>query len=181
MALQEHTGNRAQWQYPHDSYAHFLEGALEHGAADRNDDSILEKGNRRKKRYGDRNVFRGGKNYVWDPELKKYVRPKWKSRRQGPEIGPDGKPTGRRATKTVWRHANEGQAAQTQRLDLIGQICEAGRPSKRAKMTVDQLTTERLNQEARGSDRALVLVAVEEFKIKVSPASVPEPVLEAES
>jgi len=56
------TSNAANWQYPHDSSAHFLEDALEHGHADAVDDSILEKGNRRKKRLGDRCVFRGGTN-----------------------------------------------------------------------------------------------------------------------
>mmetsp|Transcript_24516 Transcript_24516/g.71884 ORF Transcript_24516/g.71884 Transcript_24516/m.71884 type:complete len:150 (-) Transcript_24516:59-508(-) len=53
-ALMKHTDNAANWQYPHDSAAHFLEDALEHGHADTVDDSILEKGNRRKKRLGDR-------------------------------------------------------------------------------------------------------------------------------
>ena len=46
-ALSTHTSNAANWQYPHDSSAHFLEDSLEHGHADAVDDSILEKGNRR--------------------------------------------------------------------------------------------------------------------------------------
>ena len=48
-------------------YANAFEDEInEHGTLDRNDDSILEKGNQRKKRLGDRVVFRGGTKRIGD-------------------------------------------------------------------------------------------------------------------
>ena len=46
LTINEHTSNKALWQYVHDAFAHVHEDIMEHGAGDRNDDAILEKGNR---------------------------------------------------------------------------------------------------------------------------------------
>eukprot|EP00966_Prymnesium_polylepis_P208645 4833971-Prymnesium_polylepis.1 len=121
-ALMKHTDNAANWQYPHDSAAHFLEDALEHGHADTVDDSILEKGNRRKKRLGDRCVFRGGTN---EPG-KMFV-----YERQVPLVDADGNPTGEFKTIVVKRPAPLGPAAQAQRLDFAAAWFEGQRkPAK---------------------------------------------------
>uniref|UniRef100_A0A7S2GYP8 Uncharacterized protein n=1 Tax=Haptolina brevifila TaxID=156173 RepID=A0A7S2GYP8_9EUKA len=62
LSINEHTLNRALCQYVHGAFAHIKEGILEHGPGDRNNNAILEKGNRRKKRLGDHCTFCGGKN-----------------------------------------------------------------------------------------------------------------------
>ena len=46
LTINEHTSNKSLWQYVHDAFAHVHEDIMEHGAGDRNDDAILEKGNR---------------------------------------------------------------------------------------------------------------------------------------
>ena len=46
LTINEHTSNKALWQYVHDAFAHIHEDIMEHGSGDRNDDAILEKGNR---------------------------------------------------------------------------------------------------------------------------------------
>ena len=125
LAINEHTSNRALWQYVHDAFAHVLEDILEHGPGDHNDDAILEKGNRRKKRLGDRCCFRGGTNrvgatYVQTLRVKEKV---------------NGIATGRFITKKRSRIASLGQAAQVQTLDLIAQICESGRACRREMMS----------------------------------------------
>ena len=107
-ALQHHTRNRAPWQYPHRSSTHFLEDALEFGEFDTVDDSLLEKGNRRKKRLGDRVTMHGGTNEpgtYWTYERRTEIRDEF------------GVGTGDFKVKTVRRRANLGAAAQVQRLD----------------------------------------------------------------
>ena len=46
LTINEHTSNKSLWQYVHDAFAHVHEDIMEHGAGVRNDDAILEKGNR---------------------------------------------------------------------------------------------------------------------------------------
>ena len=46
LTINEHTSNKALWQYVHDAFWHIHEDIMEHGSGDRNDDAILEKGNR---------------------------------------------------------------------------------------------------------------------------------------
>ena len=139
----------------HDSFAHFLEDALEHGAGDRNDDSILEKGNRRKKRLGDRCVFRGGTNKAgatWDKEISVH------------ELDPHGHATGKFIPKAVVVPAQIGQAGQTSCLDLIAQVCESDRLSKRAAMTGKQCATEERKRARVHGERVATLAKVEECK-----------------
>jgi len=58
-ALQKHTCNRANWQYPHDSACHFKEAAIRLKCEEAcRDDTLLEKQNRRQKRVGDRIIFK---------------------------------------------------------------------------------------------------------------------------
>ena len=46
LTINEHTSNKSVWQYVHDAFAHIHEDIMVHGSGDRNDDAILEKGNR---------------------------------------------------------------------------------------------------------------------------------------
>ena len=117
LAINDHTSNRASWQYVHDAFYHIYEDIMEHGAGDRNDDAILEKANRRKKRLGDRCTMRGGKNHSWWDRTIRVLE----------KI--DGKKTGKYVKKTVSVVRNIGQAAQVQRLDMVAQICQAYRKS----------------------------------------------------
>ena len=129
LAINEHTSNRSLWQYVHDAFAHVREDIMEHGAGDRNDYAILEKGNRRFKRIGDRCVFRGGRNgATWTRKI-----------RVAEKI--DGKKTGKFTQKTITVRAVEGQAAQTQRLEVIAQICEAGRKAASQMMSSKEQET----------------------------------------
>lgn len=60
-ALQKHTCNRANWQYPRDSACHFKEAAIKLKCEEaRRDDTLLEKQNRRQKQklVGDRIIFK---------------------------------------------------------------------------------------------------------------------------
>ena len=127
VKINEHTSNRAMWQYVHDAFCHIEEDILVNGPLDRNDDAILEKGNRRKKRLGDRCTMRGGKNCAADGG--KAV---WTQTRRVKIRDENGKFTGEYRKKTVTRRANLGVAAQVLKLDLIAQLCE----SKRASATV---------------------------------------------
>ena len=129
LAINEHTSNRALWQYVHDAFAHVAEDIMEHGSGDRNDDAILEKGNRRFKRIGDRCVMRGGRNGgTWTRKV-----------RVAEKI--DGKKTGKFTQRTITVKAVEGQAAQTQRLELIAQTCEATRLAQSQIMSAKAVET----------------------------------------
>jgi hypothetical protein len=129
LAINEHTSNRALWQYVHDAFAHVREDIMQHGSGDRNDDAILEKGNRRFKRIGDRCVFRGGRNGgSWQRTMRVAERI-------------DGKKTGRYISKKVTVKSVLGQAAQTQKLELVAQICEAKRAGANDKLSAKQQET----------------------------------------
>ena len=78
-----------------------------------------------------------------------------------------GKPTGRLVEKTYRRGANIGQAGQAARLDLIAQVCESERPSKRSLMTAKQLATEQRKKGCREEGRSEVQNKVEELAQKV--------------
>eukprot|EP00966_Prymnesium_polylepis_P337112 7391898-Prymnesium_polylepis.1 len=146
LALMAHTDNKATWQYPHDSAAHFLEDALEHGQCDTVDDSILEKGNRRKKRLGDRCVFRGGTNEEGTTFTYK---------RQVKERDEKGVWTGEFKTIEVTRRANLGPAAQAQRLDFAAAWFEGRRkPVVKKSRAVEQ--TEIAKKEIEAAKREVV-------------------------
>ena len=155
VAIMEHTKNKAAWQYVHDAYAHIEEDILTHGPGDRNDDSILEKGNRRKKRLGDRCTFRGGTN---DPKAKFVQRVRQKERDE------NGKWTGRYMTKTMSRRANVGVAAQVLRLDLIAQICEAARAGASASASAKEIATKAEEKLARAAKRDGALASLQGLK-----------------
>ena len=153
-ALSTHTSNAANWQYPHDSSAHFLEDSLEHGHADAVDDSILEKGNRRKKRLGDRCVFRGGTN---EPGAKFTYERKVKVRDE------KGVWTGEMKTVTVSRTAVLGPAAQAQRLDFAAAWFEGRRKPAHLK-SAEHMETLKCKKEKRDLERKEVVDAVEKYK-----------------
>jgi ribosomal protein S18 acetylase RimI-like enzyme len=135
----------------HDAYAHIEEDILVHGPGDRNDDAILEKGNRRKKRLGDRCVFRGGKNNgtcTYSIRVKEKVNGKW---------------TGNYVKKQVTRRTVAGQAAQVQVLDMIAQIRESTRATAAASLSVKQLETKAEEKVAREVQRTTALDAVKEY------------------
>jgi hypothetical protein len=104
-------------QYVHDAFCHIEEDILVNGPLDRNDDSILEKGNRRKKRLGDRCTFRGGKN--GNPAS---GRATFTQVRRVKVRDANGTFTGNYLRKTITRLANIGVAAQVLKLDLIAQL-----------------------------------------------------------
>jgi hypothetical protein len=56
-AINRHTSNRSAWQYVHRALAHAEEEALQHGGAEANDDSLLEKGNVSTVEIGRRMIF----------------------------------------------------------------------------------------------------------------------------
>ena len=130
IAINEHTANRSLWQYVHDAFAHVADDIREHGAGDRNDDAILEKGNRRFKRLGDRCVFRGGRNaHTWTRTIRVA------------DKDAAGKKTGTFTKKTITVKAPQGQAAQAQRLECIAQICESGRKATSELLSAKELET----------------------------------------
>ena len=130
IAINEHTANSALWQYVHDAFAHVGDDIREHGAGDRNDDAILEKGNRRFKRLGDRCVFRGGRNaHTWTRTIRVA------------DKDAAGKKTGTFTKKTITVKAPQGQAAQAQRLECIAQICESGRKATSELLSAKELET----------------------------------------
>ena len=156
LSINEHSANRALWQYVHDAFAHVHEDIMEHGAGDRNDDAILEKGNRRFKRLGDRCVMRGGRNgATWTTKV-----------RVAEKV--DGKKTGNFVTKKITKTANEGQAAQAQKLEAIAQICEAGRKAASQIMSVKQLETKSEQKVLQEVNRNTLLGKVEDEKKKMS-------------
>jgi len=59
LAIQKHTDGRCNWQYVHDTFAHFYEDVMVHGHPETYDDSILEAGNRATKN-NKRILFWGG-------------------------------------------------------------------------------------------------------------------------
>eukprot|EP00966_Prymnesium_polylepis_P243833 5639146-Prymnesium_polylepis.1 len=156
LAINEHTSNRALWQYVHDAFAHVHDDIMEHGFGDRNDDSILEKGNRRKKRLGDRCTMRGGKNNS-----------RWTCDRRVAEKV-DGVKTGRFIVKKVNRRANEGVAAYVQRLDLAAQICESTRMAETAKLSAKAEEAKAEAKVLREVNRDATHTAVVDFKAKLS-------------
>ena len=158
ISINEHTSNRALWQYVHDAFAHVEEDILEHGSGDRNDDAILEKANRRKKRLGDRCTFRGGTNCP-GAKFKQPVRVKVRDEK--------GAWTGRYVTKMKSRKANLGLAAQVQKLDLVAQICEAKRASARDALSVGEVAMKAEEKKARGEKRDTALKAVENFQVEM--------------
>ena len=157
ISINEHTSNRALWQYVHDAFCHVEEDILMHGTGDRNDDSILEKGNRRKKRLGDRCVFRGGKN--GHPAS---GRATYQQQRRVKQRNEHGVWTGGYLTKTVTRIANLGQAAQVLKLDLIAQLCEAQRKSctdaQSAKQKEHQEAQKLLRHEKREATESAMML-----------------------
>ena len=154
IAVQEHSNYKAAWQYVHDSFAHFLEDAMEHGAAERVDDSILEKGNRRKKKLGLRCCFHGGTNREGAM---------FRQRRQIALKDANGQATGEMAYRVTYQKAVQGPSAQMQWLDLVGQTLEARRPSKRQKMSAKQLAAEEERKTALKESRSEVVKAVTEL------------------
>lgn len=104
LQINEHTKNRSLWQYVHDAFAHAHDDIMEHGTGDRNDDAILEKGNRRNKRLGDRCTMRGGRNGLDG------ARHQWTRKIKVPEKI-DGKKTGEFVQKEITVRAPLGQAA----------------------------------------------------------------------
>ena len=138
----------------HDAFAHVHEDIMQHGAGNRNDDAILEKGNRRFKRIGDRCVMRGGRNGVtWTRKI-----------RVAEKVA--GKKTGKFVAKVITRKANEGQAAQTQKLELIAQLCEAGRKATSEMLSAKVLETKLEEKALREVNRNSLLAKVEEEKVK---------------
>ena len=152
LSINEHTSNTSLWQYVHDAYAHIWEGIMDHGAGDRNDDAILEKANRRKKRLGDRCVMRGGINFGT-----------WQRTIRVPERDASGQKTGRFVKKTHSRVANLGQAAQVQKLDLIAQITESNRLAASAKYSAKELEFKDEQKVMRDTERTKTESAVENY------------------
>ena len=151
LKINEHTSNRALWQYVHDAFAHIEEDILVHGTGDRNDDAILEKGNRRKKRLGDRCVFRGGKNNgvrTYKIRVKEMVAGKW---------------TGSYVPKEVTRRTVAGQAAQVMILDTIAQIREATRATASASLSAKEVLTKAEEKVARATQRAEALTTITNY------------------
>ena len=112
---------------------------------------------RRKKRLGDRVVFRGGKN-----------RASW-TRNYRIKEKVDGKWTGNYLPRTTTVHVHGfGQAAQVQRLDLCAQLCEAKRKSVTRKLTPIEVERRSEQKVARASGRADTLGKLEEAKVKAS-------------
>jgi hypothetical protein len=138
----------------HDAFWHVEEDVEQHGTGDRNDDSLLEKGNRRKKRLGDRVVFRGGSNIEGT---------RWKKTIRVLERDAKGKKTGRYLKKVVMVKAVLGVAAQCQRLDLIAAILEGSRPSKSDSLSKKALEKKIEEQAARATDRGDTLAALEAY------------------
>ena len=155
LAINEHTSNRSLWQYVHDAYAHIEEDILVHGTGDRNDDAILEKGNRRKKRLGDRCVFRGGKNATGSKFRQSY---------RVKERDEKGVWTGNYVTKYKSRLANTGQAGQVLTLDLIAQICESTRASASASLSVPEIQMKEEEKAKRAVNRDATEKALIDFK-----------------
>jgi ribosomal protein S18 acetylase RimI-like enzyme len=157
VAINDHTKNKSRWQYVHDAFAHVEEDILEHGFGDRNDDSILEKGNRRKKRLGDRCVFRGGTNRAGA---------RFQQTRRVKERDAHGRWTGRYTKSTVSRRANLGAAAQVLRLDLIAQLCEEARQSASASLSAKEIETKAEEKLARAAAREATLTSLEALAAK---------------
>lgn len=112
---------------------------------------------RRKKRLGDRCVFRGGKN-----------RARW-TRTYRVKEKVDGKWTGNYITKTTTVNVHGfGQAAQVQRLDLAAQLFETGRKSVTRKLSVREAATKAERKVARATGRADTMQKLEEAKVKAS-------------
>ena len=126
---------------------------------DRNDDSILEKGNRRKKRWGDRTVFRGGTNRSGAT----FAQPTRVKERDA-----FGKETGNYLLKTVSRRANLGIAAQVQRMDLVSQILEAKRDSLSVTRSVKEVANIEDKKALRADKRDATLEAMKDFFQKAS-------------
>ena len=138
-ALQRHTGNTANWYYPHWARAHYKENALNGGAA-QTDDSILETSNKvdrdpnpnpnpnlhphpvsrdpnpnphpnQEKKKLKRHVFNGGS---------RKKNKKWKVTIQVEDRDGDGKGLGTYHTVSFYRRAMMADFAEVQRKHLIG-------------------------------------------------------------
>ena len=77
-----------------------------------------------------------------------------------------GKKTGKFVAKVITRKANEGQAAQTQKLELIAQLCEAGRKATSEMLSAKVLETKLEEKALREVNRNSLLAKVEEEKVK---------------
>ena len=162
VKINEHTSNKALWQYVHDAFCHIEEDILVNGPLDRNDDSILEKGNRRKKRLGDRCTFRGGKN--GNPAS---GRATFTQVRRVKVRDANGTFTGNYLRKTITRLANIGVAAQVLKLDLIAQLCEAQRACASARKSPEQMAFEVEQKAVRQEKREATENAMVQYELKV--------------
>ena len=116
LGLQKHTYNTSNWQYVHDSFAHFYEDVMVHGHPETYDDALLESGNHVAK-VGKRLLFWGGTNET--DATYEQTRSTGKRDAQGNLI-----------TKTVTKRANTGIEAQHIRNTFCKQTLEMARGSK---------------------------------------------------
>ena len=72
--------------------------------------------------------------------------------------------TGKYVSKTYSRTANEGQAAQVQRLDLAAQLCEASRKSATRKLTPKEIELKNEEKAMRAAGREATVLAMEKLK-----------------
>ena len=161
ISINLHTSNRAYWQYVHDAFWHVEDDVLRHGTGDRNDDSLLEKENRRKKRLGDRVTFRGGTN-VNGAQWRKTIRVL--------ERDAKGKKTGRYRSKVIFVKAVIGVAAQCQRLDMIAHILQGSRASASNSLSAKVKEKKEEAKAVRNINRADTLQVLEELALEALEA-----------
>ena len=80
------------------------------------------------------------------------------------ELDAHGKRTGELVPKLVTTSANIGQAGQTAKLDLIAQVCESERPSKRDSLSEKQVASAARKQQKTEVGRTSTLANVEKWK-----------------
>ena len=131
LAIQKHTDNRANWQYVHDTFAHFYEDVMQHGHPESYDDAILESGNCRAKK-GKRILFWGGTD---EPDAN------YEQERATGKVDAEGNPI----MKLVRRKANCSISAQHLENTYLAQHFEQRRGV--TGKTVKELQTEHVKSE----------------------------------
>ena len=145
----KHTNNRAPWQYVHDAFAHAEEEALMHGAADPNDDSLLEKENRRVKEIGRRIIFHA-KNKSGSARVKQTI------------LKRDG--DGCIQKKVITRRAGMGSTGQLLRIQLAHKLAQAKRGFLKARKTERRKAMEEIKKEAYTKCLDMTTAALEAVK-----------------
>lgn len=124
LALQKHTYNTYNWQYVHDSFAHFYEDVMIHGHPDTYDDALLESGNHVAK-VGKQLLFWGGTNETGAT----YEQTRSSGKRDS---------AGDIITKTVIKPANKGIEAQHLTNTLLTQELAMERGTKKDSVAVQE-------------------------------------------